>query len=282
MSLAMTQRDRAVLFVLWKLRFVTLRQIHGIVFRQVDRSTATNRLLALQKAGYLEIATKYMHTVSDRDRKVVFITRAGNTELIRAGWVEEARRNDVPKANQWTLSRPALIHDHQVVDLTAALMKTLDTNINGWLSDHDLRVQRRKTGSCGIRVPDGIFWFHLPDGEQRRIVLENEYARYSAKAFAVIQRRLRWQYPDATILIVCAERGHMSTMCRWAHYSKIWYDKKDQIMFGHFPDVAANGARADWITLDGGIRPDNALVRGAAYHKRPKVEMEAEESQAAK
>ena len=101
------------------------------------------------------------------------------------------------------------------------------------------------------------------------IVLENEYARYSRKAFNVILQRLKWQFPDAFVLIVCAERDHMATMCRWGHYSRIWFDKRDQLMFGHFPDVAAKGARADWITLDGGMRLDHALAIGAAYCESP-------------
>jgi hypothetical protein len=269
MAIVLTARDRAVLLVLWKLRFVTLRQLHRAIFRDADRSTATNRLLALQEAGLIAIATKYMHTVSDRDRKVVFITRAGTAEMIASGMLEEDRKNDVPKANQWTLSRPALMHDLQVVDLTTALIKTLDMNFDGWMSDHDLRVNRRKTGCSGIRVPDGTFWFHLPGGEQRMIVLENEYARYSRKAFHVILQRLRWQYPEAFVLIVCAERDHMATMCRWGHYSGIWFDKPDQLMFGHFPDVAAKGARAAWITLAGGIQPNHVLAQGAAYYEGP-------------
>jgi hypothetical protein len=269
MSLVLTERDRAVLLVLWKLRFVTLRQLHRFVFQNLNRSTATNRLLALQEAGYLEIKTKYMHTVTDRDRKVVLITRAGNTELIRAGMIDEANRNDVPKANQWTLSRPALMHDLQVVDLTTALFKTLDMDIEGWHSDHDLRIwiHRKNLRHWGFRVPDGLFKFRVAGGGQCQIVLENEFARYSAKSFADILKRLHWQYPDALVLIVCAEKNHMATMCRWAHYSRIWYDKKEQLMFGHFPDVASKGAKARWITLDGGMSPDHALLRGIEYQE---------------
>jgi hypothetical protein len=269
MSLVLTERDRAVLLVLWKLRFVTLKQMHRFAFQGLNRSTATNRLLALQEAGYLEIKTKYMHTVTDKDRKVVLITRAGNTELIRASMLAEANRNDVPKANQWTLSRPALMHDLQVVDLSMALFKSLDMDVKAWRSDHDLRIwiHRENLKHWGFRVPDGLFNFRVAGGAYQ-IVLENEFARYSAKSFAQILKKLRWQYPEALVLIVCAEQGHMATMCRWAHYSRIWYDRKENLMFGHFPDVASNGARARWITLNGGMAPDHALTKGIEYQQR--------------
>ncbi|MGH7441808.1 MAG: hypothetical protein ACREKE_03945, partial [bacterium] len=98
-------------------------------------------------------------------------------------------------------------------------------------------------------------------------VLENEFARYSAKAFREIQQRLHWQYPESLVLIVCADRGHMATMCRWAHYSRIWYDRKDQLLFGHFPDVASQGARAEWVSLEGGLQVDHPLQRGIAYRE---------------
>jgi len=97
---------------------------------------------------------------------------------------------------------------------------------------------------------------------------EYAFARYSAKSFAAILKKLHWQYPEAFVLIVCAEEGHMATMCRWAHYSRIWYDKKDHLMFGHFPDVASKGAKARWITLNGGMEPDHAVTRGIEYHER--------------
>jgi len=106
-------------------------------------------------------------------------------------------------------------------------------------------------------------------GGAYQIVLENEFARYSAKSCAQILKKLRWQYPEALVLIVCAEQGHMATMCRWAHYSRIWYDRKENLMFGHFPDVAAKGARAAWITLAGGIQPNHVLAQGAAYYEGP-------------
>ena len=43
MGIVLTPRDRTVLFALWKLHFVTLRQVHRIAFGRLDRSTVNNR-----------------------------------------------------------------------------------------------------------------------------------------------------------------------------------------------------------------------------------------------
>jgi len=255
-NIVLTERDEYLLSWLWQVRYATPRQVHRFIFEDTKRCTATNRLLALQEAGLVKIATKGVYQVADKDRKVVCITRGGVAALNQQRPNNPIRPTDVPKTDAWALSRTGLIHDLRLVDVGISLCETLEDA--SWTSEHVLRSHIRKNAGSGTRIPDALLSFQVGD-EKHSLVLENEYARYSQEKFVKILDKLRWQYPGFIRMFVVADMSHLAHLLHWASTTGYANYSSEMLVFGHYPDVVENGANATWIHVGGEISPDHIL-----------------------
>ena len=239
---SLSARDYLVLWYAWQQRFMSLRQYGRLFWPQASQRAARDRLDTLRTAGLLT-AERFQ---VGRDRTLYLSTRQGNKSLVEAGLLEPALATDYRRRKQdMTLN---LDHDLRVTDLRIALEESGAIPLS-WISDHQLRQTRGSAGPY-TRFPDGLFEWEA-GGVLRKGLLEFENSWYNRDRWPKILLRLRANYGDRHVFMVCRTPERVLSATAAIHATKVFADKPQGLCVAAFPDVDQKGLNAGFRDLEG-------------------------------
>jgi len=181
-----------------------------------------------------------------KDGPLHFSSRKGNRCLAEIGLLSRSHIADCPRPAEEP--GPALRHDLNVIDLRLGLEES-GADGRTWVSDHQLRIQRRAMGSQE-RVPDGVFEFRRGPTQEQGL-LEYEHSPYHRSSIAALLARLRDRYEGHTLFVVCPSLKRADTFRAWAAGSRAYDDAPDQIAFSWREPVAKDGLDGGFVDLWG-------------------------------
>lgn len=243
----LTANDRAILWFTWQNRFVLESHYKAKFWPTTTVNAARMRIGALREAGYLRSTYADSMIPGVHHRNLFTITRKGNQALIREGILDPKYERDYPRAGTHQVT-PAVYHDLTVVEIRIAFENT-GADAEGWISDHELRLTRRQTGS-GLRVPDGIFPFKAR-GAEGFGVLEYENRSYDRAKIAEVLAKLRSQRSQDYIFIVCRNSTRARLVRLAAVQTGVWADRPRHLFFGSAEDVTRAGFNGGFVDQAG-------------------------------
>lgn len=240
-SLKLSARDYTVLWYAWQQRFVSSRQYRRLFWPGALEKTVRERLKELAQAGLLKAEQFQV----GEDRTLYLSSKQGNQALVEAGLLEPALATDYRRRKQdMTLN---LDHDLKVTDIRIALEESGAIPIS-WISDHQLRQTRGSAGPY-TRFPDGLFEWESR-GKRHMGLVEFENSWYNRDRWPKILLRLRANYGDRTVFVVCKTRERTLTAGNAIRATKVFADRPEGLFIADFPSVSKRGLKAGFVDLE--------------------------------